>query len=462
MPEHQGVSSAALLALVDALVGLPELHSLMVVRRGHVVAEGWAAPFSSDRPHLLYSLSKSFTSTAIGLACAEGLLTLDDLVLDHFADVAPAEPDDRLRALRVGHLLTMTGGHGTDPSDAVLESDDWARTFLATPLEHDPGTTFVYSTSSTYMLSELLQRRTGRRVTEFLAPRLLEPLGIEGMTAERSPAGIEVGGSGMSATTEDIALLGELYLRDGVLDGVRLLPEGWVAQATSAQVSTGRDPSSDWGRGYGYQFWRCRHDAFRGDGAFGQFCVVVPALELVVVLTSGRSAMHDQLDAVWEHLLPGVAPDELPADPAGHAALVDRLGSLRLDPPASVAAVPSLDGRTLTLETNPIGLTSVRVRQLTGSDELTLTFVDRTEVLVAGHDVPARNLVRVTRTYAEEALLTGAWTGDGEYTLFARFVGGPQTLTLRARLDGTEVQVSGAFNVSFGPLDTLALRGSLV
>jgi len=445
-PEQQGVSPGALLALVDAIVGYTELHSIMVVRHGHVVAEGWSRPYSSDRPHLLYSLSKSFTSTAVGFAQAEGLLDLDDLVLDHFADVAPADPGPHLRAMRVRHLLTMTTGHHDDTSDRTFPTEHWAKSFLALPVEHEPGTHFVYNTAATYMLSELVQRRTGQRLLDYLRPRLFEPLGIEGATWEQSPDGVDTGGFGMSATTEDLAVFGQLYLQDGIWDGAQLLPAGWAAQATAAQVPNGDDADSDWAQGYGYQFWRGRHGSYRGDGAFGQYCVVLPHLDLVVVLTSACQEMHHELALVWEHLLPGVAEGPLPADEAARSALVARLESLALPLPAGAATGAPVHGRTITFEPNPLGVRSARL----DVDTVTVDLAQGSLSFAVGHGELRSSQVRVAKPFDEEVLAAGAWVAPDEYELTARLVGGPHAATLRLRFDGDDVTVTGAVNAMFG------------
>ena len=371
------MSSRALLALVDELErSTPEVHSLMVVRHGAVLAEGWWAPYAADRGHQLFSLSKSFTSSAVGLAQADGLLTIDDLVLDHFPDEAPAEPGEHLARMRVRDLLTMTAGHDADPSDAVFAAPDWVRAFLAQPVEHAPGTHFVYNTAATYMLSALVQKLTGERLLDYLQPRLLAPLGITGATWERSPQGIDTGGFGLTITTEDIACFGQLLLDDGVWRGERLLPEAWVAEATARQVPNGTDPTNDWAQGYGYQFWRCTHDAYRGDGAFGQFCVVLPDQQVVVAITSAVADMGAVLRALWTHLLPAVADRPETPDPAAVDALTTRLAGLRLDPPTgeptSVAA-SRLSGREIVLEPNALGITSVV--PVPGADHDTLTVV---------------------------------------------------------------------------------------
>lgn len=335
-PESQGVSSPALLAFVDALESrLDHVHSVMVVRGGRVIAEGWWAPYRRDRRHALFSISKSFTSSAIGLLVGEGRLSLDDRVVDLLPDDAPPVIDARLAALRVRHLLSMSTGHERDGLDDVSTAGGWARRLLAVPVAHEPGTRFMYETGATYLLSAIAARITGERLLDYLAPRLLGPLGVEGATWRQSPDGIDVGGFGLSAFTEDIAALGELYLRAGMWEGMRVLPDWWVATATAAHVSNG-DPreASDWTQGYGFQFWRGRHGSFRADGAFGQLCVVLPEQDVVVAVTAGLSDMQAEMDVLWDCLLPALGePQPLVPDSAGHARLVERLAGLRMPLP---------------------------------------------------------------------------------------------------------------------------------
>ena len=464
-PEEQGVDPRALLRLVDALVGWPELHSLMVVRHGSVVAEGWAAPFAPDRLHEFFSLSKSFTSTAVGFAVADGLFGLDDLVVDHFADEAPAEPDENLRRMRVRHLLTMTTGNADDPTDRVVQTGNWVKAFLAEPVEHEPGTFFVYNTAGTHMLAALVQKVTGERLLDYLGPRLFEPLGIEGATWQQSPGGVDFGGSGMSGTTEDIAVFGQLYLQDGVWDGVRILPEGWVAEATRAQVPNDGNPDVDWAQGYGYQFWRGRHGSFRGDGAFGQYCVVLPEQDVVVVTTSGVGEMHGQLALVWEHLLPGLSDGPLPEDREGRRLLTDRLASLRIDPPHGAPTSPTgarLSGQTITFEPNTLGIRNAVLEVGDGHDRLTVDHEEETVIVSVGHAQPALTRTTLRRSDPEDVLVSGAWTTPDTYVLTFRFVESPFVVTATATFDGDDVVFEGGFNVAFGPTESPRLVGRVV
>ena len=314
-PEAQGVSSSAVLSFVEAAdKSIDSLHSFMLVRHGHVVAEGWWSPYGAQSPHSLYSLSKSFTSTAVGLAIAEGKLSLDDEVLKFFPEDAPSKPSKNLKEMRVSDLLRMSTGQQSEPPRTP--DQPWTKTFLSQPVPFKPGTHFLYNTSGTYMLSAIVQKATGMTVLDYLRPRLFEPLGIEHPTWETSPQGISAGGFGLSIRTEDIARFGQLYLQRGKWQGKQLVPEAWVEAATARQTSNGSKPDSDWDQGYGYQFWRCRHGAFRGDGAFGQFCVVMPEQDAVIAITSGVKDMQAVLNLVWDKLLPAMKPSALPADDA--------------------------------------------------------------------------------------------------------------------------------------------------
>ncbi len=348
IPESQNVSSSQLLQFIEALAASPyEVHSLMLVRHHRVVAEGWWAPYGPELPHMLFSLSKSFTATALGLALGEGRLTLDDPVLSFFPAEERTVSHPHLRAMRVRHLITMSTGHTRDPIAELLQQggDHWTHGFFQCPPDKAPGTHFLYNNAATYLLGAIVQGVTGQNLLDYLTPRCLAPLGIDGAVWETSPEGINLGFSGLRIRTEDIAAFGQLYLNQGLWQGRRLLPVEWVREATRAQVANGTDPDSDWSQGYGYQFWRCRHAAYRGDGAYGQFCLVMPERDAVLVITSGINNMQGLLNLVWRHVLPALSSRPLPNDPSSQAELISRLPKLGLDamPPSpltiSLAAI---------------------------------------------------------------------------------------------------------------------------
>jgi CubicO group peptidase (beta-lactamase class C family) len=465
-PEAQGIPSPAILAFVNAAEAkIDALHSFMILRHGYVVAEGWWSPYGKDDPHVLFSLSKSFTSTGIGLAVAEGKLTIDDPVLSYFPDEAPADPSPNLKAMRVRDLLSMsTGQHADDLQKFSFAGDHLTRAFLALPVAHKPGTHFLYNTPATYMLSAILQKATGTDLFDYLGPRLFEPLGIRNPTWERSHDGITLGGYGLKIGTEDIARFGQLYLRQGKWGGRQLVPAAWIGAATSRQVSNGSSPNSDWEQGYGYQFWRCRHGVYRGDGAFGQFCVVMPEQDTVIAITSGTRDLQGVLNVVWDNVLAALKPGRLPGNAAGQADLGRKLAALTLAPQAgrptsAVAAVVS--GKTYVFPANDDKIESARLEF--GGDRATLT------IRVGGRDGRVSCGAGAWRRGGtlpdadgvdQAAAASGAWTADDTYTARIYLNETPFRLTATFRFDGNRLVMERELNVALG--DAATKRPTLV
>jgi CubicO group peptidase (beta-lactamase class C family) len=331
-PADEQVDPAAILGFLDAVEGHPdvEMHSLMVIRHGKVIAEGWWEPYTAGRPQLLYSLSKVFTSTAAAFAQADGLLNLDDTVISHFPELEADITDPGSRSMRLRHVASMASGHAREMLGEATKRDpaEPVRGFLLIPPDQEPGTVFAYSQPCTYTLAAVIQRNAGMPLTRYLRPRLFDPLGIEPVGWRTMPPGQEQGFSGLHARTEDVAKLGQLYLQGGQWDGAQLIPAQWVAQATSKQVATPGEPSPDWRQGYGFQFWMSRH-GYRGDGAFGQFCVILPEHDTVIVTTACTADMQAVLDAMWTHLLPGLGTTP-PGASRAQEQLHARLGRLGL------------------------------------------------------------------------------------------------------------------------------------
>lgn len=466
-PEAQSLDSQAVLQFIDnSAKQALGLHSLMVVRHGQVVAEGWWAPYAAEYRHMLYSLSKSFTSTAAGLAVAEGFFTLDDKVISFFPDQAPANPSHNLAAMRVRDLLCMGTGHAEDTTSLTrrTDSDDWVSAFLAQPVEFEPGTHFVYNSGATYMVSAIVTKTTGKTVLEYLTPRLFEPLGIEGAAWESCPRGINTGGWGLSVRTEDIAKFGQLYLQDGVWEGKRLLPEGWVADATSKHISNGDDPNNDWNQGYGFQFWRCRHGAYRGDGAFGQYCIVMPAQDAVVAITSGSTDMGGILTLVWSDLLPAMGPKPLPDNPDTQAKLARRLSGLVIPPaegkPAS-GAQSRINGRTYRFAQNDQGLESATMSAAPRGWEIEFRNSCGEHKVTAGFGEWVRGATRLSTPQPRPVAASGAWVKDDTFELRLCFYETPNIDVVTSRFTGDKLACNWKTNVSFGPTTRPEIEGKL-
>lgn len=329
----------------------------MVVRHGHVVAEGWWSPYSADRPHHLYSLTKSFTSIAVGLAIADGLLSLDDRLVDVLPDHVPSDVSEQGRRITVHHLLSMTAGHDTD---TLLDAWEWephdlVKGFLRLPFAEAEGSRHTYDNATTFILARMVERVTGRRLEDFLDERLFVPMGIDHAVWDQVASGLAFGFQGLHLTTEAVAAFGELLLRGGMWGGQQLVPRDYIERATSKQIDVSESEAGarSSARGYGYQFWMSRH-GFYGDGAFSQQCVAYPSLDLVVALTSANVATSEIPDGIWQSLQAGAdrpdghEEDEMLADRLRRLSLPAVLGSAapdrsvtaRLDASAEDSALP--------------------------------------------------------------------------------------------------------------------------
>ncbi|WP_395137627.1 serine hydrolase domain-containing protein [Armatimonas sp.] len=436
------------------------IHSLMLVKHGKVCAEGWWGPYGPEHPHMLYSLSKSFTSTAVGLAVAEGKLSLSDKVLSFFEKERPAKPDSNLAAMEVRHLLMMGTGHDKDTTGAVLGSPngDWVKTFLSLPVEHAPGSKFVYNTGATYLLSAIVQAVTRKTVLAYLKPRLFEPLGIQNPTWETCPKGRSTGGFGLSITTEDIAKLGVLLVQKGKWNDKQLLPESWVTAATSKHISNG-DPSqpSDWTQGYGYQFWRCRNGIYRGDGAFGQFCIVLPEHQGVIVLTAGSGDLQGIMNAIHEHLVPAFGrPGSThwfsgPGEPRN---LNDRTIATPTGVPTSPMA-NAVYGKTYHFAENP-----QKIQWLKVSDKKVVVKTAAAEWKLPYSTMGwARGTAEFPGYLSKKVATHGAWIANDTLALTVVAYETPYIHTLTCQFVGENITLARKTNVGFGPTESPALTG---
>jgi len=448
-PEAQGVSSSDVLSFVEAVDKIDSLNSFMLVRHGRVVSEGWWRPYRAEARHSLYSLSKSFTATAVGLAIAEGKLGLDDEVLKFFPSDAPAEPSNNLKAMRVSDLLRMSTGQQTEP--ARTSKEPWTRTFLAQPVPFKPGTHFLYNTSATYMQSAIVQQATGQTVLDYLQPRLFEPLGIERPTWETSPQGISTGGYGLSIRTEDIAKFGQLYLQKGKWQDKQLVPAAWIEAATARQTSNGSNPASDWDQGYGYQFWRSRHGAYRGDGAFGQYCIVLPEQDAVIAITSGVRDMQAILNLVWDKLLPAMTSSALQPNDDAHQELQQKLKGLTVRLPDSASEPKSNLGKKYVFPANDSKLEALTLeRDAADGHETLVVRVDGVEQrIVCGRGQWHEGQAAWGALPLQPASTASGWANEA-CTLKICFYETPFIVTIRLKFSGNDVIVTSESNVGFG------------
>ena len=337
-PEAVGISSKTIDRFVSALEQPhTQMHGLMIMRHGKICAEGWWQPYAPGKRHTCHSLTKTYMGTAIGIARREGLLDLDDRLIDIFPEF---REEATIKTVTLRHILCMGSGVVTMPSS----SEHWIRDFFAQPQVHEPGTAFFYNSAGSTLLAFVIERVSGLPVYEYLKSRLFDKIGIDAQVSFPNQVAPEddLWGHRMQATTEDNLRLMKLYLDGGTVDGERILDEDYVAMATSLQNASATESrvnpaATDNFVGYGFQMWMCTYPGvYRADGAGGQFSVVIPSLDMIVSITEsavGAAGAQHTLDCIWDVLLPEVAPQALAADPQAHTALLNRLSRLSLPAP---------------------------------------------------------------------------------------------------------------------------------
>lgn len=455
-PAAQGVDSRGLLALLDAFEAPGHgYHSLMVARHGHVITEGWWAPYTRDRVHLGYSLSKSFTSTVLGNLVGKGLIDLDAPVLSYLTDIGMVP--EVWRRVSVRDCITMTAGHTSDAwswrGDAEPQPsgtgavDELLPRILAREPDGEPGQVWAYNQVATYLVAQAIAEATGEPLSTHVRRLLLDPFGGGAAKVQRTRQGRDLGFSGLHITTPAILALAQMWLDGGEWQGERIVPEEYAALAPRPTfASLASDDVGDWACGYGYSFWGSRY-GYRGDGAFGQFALVLPEQDVAVAITSEVDVMQDVLDHLWTYLLPAI--DAEPA-PEADARLARRLGELQHQPlsgperrePVRVERDPASqlpeEFGPVTLEVADDGAHLLRIGHPSG--EL---------VSVVGDGRWSASRWPTPRGPELAVVASGAWS-DGIFGAQLRLVETPHTILVRldpmadtARLDWRLVPLTG-------------------
>jgi len=335
-PEEQGVDSVLLAEMLEEIDEAGhDINSVTVIRHGSIVLDASVVPYRLEIRHVVHSCTKSVVSTLIGIAIEEGAIAgVDVPFLDLFGDVAPDNVDAAKETMTLEHVLTMATGMDSHDSylyrwrgiDEMARTDDWTLNALSFPMIAEPGTRFDYSNTASYLLSSALQRATGMTAEEYATEHLFGPLGITDYTWPQSPEDVSIGWGEMSLLPHDMAKLGSLYLHGGVWDGEQIVPAEWVATATREHI-----PAETLMDGYGYQWWVEDDGYFMALGYAGQYIVVLPEQDAVVVFTSELA--EEQFFVPYELLQRSILPamesaDPLPENPDGVARLDAAIGKL--------------------------------------------------------------------------------------------------------------------------------------
>ncbi len=421
-----------------------EIHTLQIWHKDSLQVRIAPAPYSCEDKREIYSLSKSFCSTAIGFLVDDGKVSLDDRIIDLFPDKAPAEISDNLRRMRVRHVLSMNTGHASCVMKPMISSDDGMRAFLAQPVPFEPGTHFAYNTGATCVLSHIVEKISGMKLVDFLTARLFLPLGIANVRWNRIPDGANEGGCGIHVNSDDIAKLGLLYLHKGVWNGQRLLSTEWVEGATSPVSDNSCNGTPDWCAGYGYQFWCNAREGFRGDGAFGQLCVVLPEHDMVFAIQTELGNMQKEMDMVMEladHLF------DSDTTPTLHLPVYAPLGSER--------KLSGLENSFWKLAENPLGFTGVYFLYDEYKNETSAVFSNGVDqyALVAGNGHFAESTIYAKKLKpklvdlmstpdTERNILSSAVAvEENKLTFLLRWRNCPHRCFLTATLDGDSLRL---------------------
>jgi CubicO group peptidase (beta-lactamase class C family) len=465
-PRDVGINSAVVEAFLDdaAASGL-EIHGLMLHRAGRVAVAGWRWPYRADRPRIMHSVTKSVMASAIGLALEEGRFKLEDKVISFFPESLPAVVDDKLAAMTVENLLTMRAGHAAETSGSLWRGiqTSWTAEFFKIPVVHQPGTTFMYTSAASYMLSAILTKVTGETLHHYLKPRFFEPLGIVDERWDIGPDNINPGGNGLTMRTADLLKLGVLHAQDGLWEGRRVLPEEWIAAATR---SHGPD-------NYGYQWAIAADDAYLAIGLFMQFVMVFPrqqaTLAVVGALQEGSKVF---LPVVYRHF-PRAFVEQLPTAEAVRADehLRDRLTAAGNAP--QIVSYPSrtaaqISGRTFRIEPNALGVTAVRfvfesdrcvfhLADASGDHSVVCGLVDWIE---SHTDIPGADLHHGYALDSAVVVASARWLDDSTLQMTWIFADTAFRDTVDCRFESGRVTVSRSVNVNSSALSWPRLSGA--
>ena len=500
-PEQEGVSSEGIMQFLNACdtSGL-ENHSFMMLRHGKVIAEGWWQPYGPEYKHIMFSASKTFTATAVGLAVSENKLKVTDKIITFFPYSLPDSISDYMKEMTVKDLLTMSAGQDPEPS-AWGAGGDWMTTFISTEPKFKPGTVFKYNNMATFMLSAIVQQVTGETVFDYLLPRIFKPLGIRGIDWDLNPQGITMGMIGLRLRTEDLAKFGQLLLNGGVWNGKQLIPKEWVKEATAFHIKNsssadGVSSPSDWEQGYAYQMWRGKNNTVRLDGMAGQFVVLIPDKDAIVVFTANNTNTQKQLDLMHNFLIPAIKSDKplVPA-PATLEEMIKKAAALNINPgfekTSESSFEKSVSGKEFILSENDHKIQSVYVSFKEGVCTFAIKRDNAVSSIKAGakewqvSNTLSASLLSPPRSNFSKSVDANytilkpnikvaaqyAWTEEKTLEITGRFVEealGSETIVCKFSDQNNEVRVTiepktpARAGRGFGPQQPVVLRGTMV
>jgi CubicO group peptidase (beta-lactamase class C family) len=470
-PEEQGVPSETIARFFQMIDEKGyDVHGLMMIRHGKVIAEHWWAPYAPQYQHAMYSATKTFTSTAIGFAVQEGLLNIEDKVISFFPDLLPDTISPQLAGLSVKHLLTMSVGHASMSYAGSGKSQ--VRSFLAAHFAHEPGTSFAYNITASHMMSHIITKVSGVSLYEYLKPRLLDPLGIADVVWEMDNDGYNMGNGGTHMKTSDLAKMGLFLLNKGKWEGQQLLDPAWIDAATTPHIyqhperTPEENAADDGSQGYGYQIWMGRQNSYRAIGGQNQLIMVIPDYDFILVCHSSigdeagfNSLIYDMLPSMSDKKLKADSSFDLTAAIAGY--------KIRLPFEGTSTSRVTMSTRRYRMDENATGIRSVLFR-FDASGNCYLTFVSPGAI----HNIPFgldnwmigmtdRSLSIARTVYPNTMGVTPVhtagictWTGDNQlsaYYLSMFNPGSDETLRFTFERDQLKIEIIAPSRRRLGP-----------
>lgn len=488
-PEAVGIRSEDILNYIEALEkSQTEMHGLMIMRQGKLCTQGWWAPFGPNVRHGLQSHTKTYAATAVGIAYTEGLVKLDERIIDIFPEDAPVEPSENLKLLTVRDVLCMGCGMDTMPWPSV----DWIKQFLHTPVIHKPGTTYMYNSTGSTLLGAIVRKKTGLGLHDYLTPRLFNKIGIdpENLRWMCMPDGMEVGGGGLFATIEDNFRLMKLYADGGVWEGERILAEDYVKLAVSNQNDSASEakvnpPAKDNFLGYGFQIWMCQpKGAYRADGAMGQFTIVLPEQDMIIGITETAGGAHwaqTTLDITWEFVAKVTSRDALPENPEAQDALKRKLSRLNIgNPPCQPFSplVKQVSGNTYELASGTFTPFAGNFMNGRGPDNIKTFSLDfdvygciwnletvsgrKESVRISTNGTRFSNLLGTLKDEHQLYLCDGWWPQPDTFEMHCRWVETCLEDTYILKFDGDRIAITASNNSPWNMMGTEPVVAKLV
>ena len=457
-PEEQGMDSETLAALIEYLRDYDgsQVDSLMIIRNGYLIAEAYFYPFTKGSKHDIASVTKSFTSTLIGIAIDKAYISdVEKHVLDFFPDRTIANLDVNKQAMILEHLLTMQTGFEciAEPAEVTLmemvNSPDWVQFTLDLPMAEAPGKSYVYCGSGAHLLSAILGQTTDMSTLEFAREHLFDPLGISDAIWPTDPQGINRGYGDLCITTDDMAKLGYLYLCRGKWEGQQVLSDTWVRSTAQIHVKVSEKA------GYSYLGWFVRddYDFYGAHGRGGQAIFVVPDEHLIMVLTGRGPDPPTTRGLIPNYILPAIkSAESLPENPEGVArmdSLIQQVAQPPMEYPQPVPELPAIadqvSGKTYVLEDNPLGLRSISL--VPKEEDEAVLYVTADEIIAGDAEfewlIGLDGIQRIAPgRYGMAAAGKGTWDADNSFTVEIDEIGNNKIWQATLRFENNQVTLT--------------------